>query len=110
MQCEEEIFTFQFQMRKQEAQAQLLALAENVIGGRGVRACAFPGTAYVIPARACVWLVRGACRGRRFVAAPPPTRRAARHGGSVLFEVRFRGRGTHGCVLRIEIYKMCHRT
>ena len=39
-------------------------------------------------------------------AAP---RRAARQQGSVFSEVRFRGRGPHGCVLLIEIYKMSHR-
>ena len=42
------------------------------------------------------------CRRRRRVAA--------RHGGSVFFKVRFRGRGTHGCVLLTEIYKMSHKT
>ena len=35
---------------------------------------------------------------------------AARHGGSVFFEVRFRGRGLYGCVLLTEIYKMSSRT
>ena len=30
--------------------------------------------------------------------------------GSVFFEVRFGGRGPHGCVLLIEIYKVSHRT
>ena len=37
-------------------------------------------------------------------------RAAARHGGSVFFEVRFRRREPHGCVLLTEIYKMSHRT
>ena len=45
-----------------------------------------------------------------FVAAPPRRRAAARHGGSVFFEVRFRGRGLYGCVLLTEIYKMSSRT
>ena len=31
-------------------------------------------------------------------------------GGSVFFEVRFRGRGPRGCVLLTEIYKMSRRT
>ena len=70
------------------------------------------GTAYFIPARVGVWLVWCASRGplgdsglsRRRAAA------AARHGGSVFFEVRFRGRGLYGCVLLTEIYKMSHRT
>ena len=79
-----------------------------MIGVRGLAT----GTAYFIPARVGVWLVWCASRGPAgrlgFVAAPP--RRAARHGGSVFFEVRFRGWGIRGCVLLTEIYKMSHRT
>ena len=68
-----------------------------------------PGTAYFIPARAGAWLVGGSFPGSDvrlgFVAAPR-RRAAARQEGSVFFEVRFGGRGPHGCVLLIEIYKM----
>ncbi len=55
------------------------------------------------------WATR-VCRAAPRRAAPPPRRRraarAARQEGSVFFEVRFGGRGSHGCVLLIEIYKM----
>ena len=76
----------------------------ETVGVRGRAA----GTAYFIPARVGVWLVWcgswGPAGRLGFVAA------AARHGGSVFFEVRFRGWGIHGCVLLTEIYKMSHRT
>ena len=77
----------------------------------GVRGCVRPGTDYVVPARVGVWLVRGTLPGSdrrlRFVAA-------ARFPGSVFFPgtvlcgVSFRGRGPHGCVLLVEIYKMSY--
>ena len=76
-----------------------------IIGVRGLAT----GTAYFIPARVGVWLVWcgswGPAGRLGFVAAA-----AARHGGSVFFEVRFRGRGLYGCVLLTEIYKMSSRT
>ena len=77
----------------------------------GVRGLA-TGTAYFIPARVGVWLVGGASRGPLGDSGLSPRRRraAARHGGSVFFEVRFRGRGLYGCVLLTEIYKMSSRT
>ena len=71
-----------------------------------MRVCA-PGTAYFVPAYVGACLVGGGFPGSDvrvgFVAV-------ARQEGSVFFEVRFRGRGPHGCVLLIEIYKMFHRT
>ena len=76
----------------------------------GVRGCA-PGTAYGIPARVGVWLVRDAYRGRLSNLGLSRRRRGeARHRGAVFFEVRSRGRGPHGCVLLTEIYKMSRRT
>ena len=82
--------------------------AGKIIGGRGRAA----GTAYFIPARVGVWLVGGASRGPLGDSGLSPPRRAAaaRHGGPVFFEVRFRGRGLYGCVLLTEIYKMSSRT
>ncbi len=87
-----------------------LELKEQV-GVRGRAA----GTAYFIPARVGVWLVWcgswGPAGRLGFVAAPRrAAAAAARHGGSVFFEVRFRGRGLYGCVLLTEIYKMSSRT
>ena len=75
------------------------------IGVRGRTA----GTAYFIPARVGVWLVGGASRGP-LGDSGLSRRAAARHGGSVFFEVRFREWGIHGCVLLTEIYKMPHRS
>ena len=70
-----------------------------------------PGTAYFIPARAGAWLVWRSSWGRLGDSGLSRRRsRAARQEGSVFFEVRFGGRGPHGCVLLIEIYKMFHRT
>ena len=81
------------------------------IGVRGLATV----TASFIPARVGVWLVWcgswGPAGRLGFVAAAPRrAAAAARHGGSVFFEVRFRGWGIHGCVLLTEIYKMSHRT
>ena len=78
----------------------------NKIGVRGLAT----GTAYFIPARVGVWLVWCASRGPLGDSGLSRRRRAAaRHGGSVFFEVRFRGWGIiHGCVLLTEIYKMSH--
>ena len=79
------------------------------VGVRGRAA----GTAYFIPARVGVWLVGSASRGPLGNSGLSPRRAAAaaaRHGGSVFFEVRFRGWGIHGCVLLTEIHNMSHRT
>jgi len=73
-----------------------------------------PGTGYVVLARVGVWLLGGGpfpgSDGRLgFVAAPRRRRSPLAVGGSVFFEVRFRGRGPHGCVLLIEIYHLSSR-
>ena len=79
----------------------------SYIGVRGLAT----GTAYFIPARVGVWLVWCGSWGPVGDSGLSPRRAAAaRHGGSVFFEVRFRGWGIHGCVLLTEIYKMSHRT
>ena len=69
-----------------------------------------PGTAYFIPARAGAWLVWCSSWGRLGDSGLSRRAAAARARVSVFFEVRFGGRGPHGCVLLIEIYKMFHRT
>ena len=97
---------FQVLLRKRRA------LGNSTAQQIGVRGRA-TGTAYFIPARVGVWLVGGASRGPLGDSGLSPPRRraaAARHGGSVFFEVRFRGRGLYGCVLLTEIYKMSSRT